>query len=89
MARTFYFLLFFILHLTQAECLYRKMRSDELLADPRAQVLTVPPGIDPAEYEARGPRGRRGGRGNGGRGRGGRVMGRQGGRRTGSSMLID
>lgn len=40
----------------------RKMRSDELLNDPRAVVLTIPPGVDPSEYAPRG-RGRRGGRG--------------------------
>ena len=37
-----------------------KMGSDELLNDPRAVVLTIPPGVDPAEYAPRG-RGRRGG----------------------------
>ncbi|KAL5483277.1 hypothetical protein ACEPAI_8507 [Sanghuangporus weigelae] len=59
-----------------------KMRSDELLNDPRAQILTVPPGIDPAEYERRGSwRGR--GRGRPGRGAGRRM------RRNGSSMLVD
>ncbi|EJD08430.1 uncharacterized protein FOMMEDRAFT_165017 [Fomitiporia mediterranea MF3/22] len=68
-----------------------KMRSDELLNDPRAQVLIVPPGVDPAEYN----QSQRGGswRGRGGRGRGGgRRPGRGSGRRmqrTGSSMLVD
>ena len=63
------------------------MRSDELLSDPRAQVLTVPPGVDPAEYQdrgswrGRGRRGRGGGRGGGGR----RARGGQ----TGSAMVVD
>lgn len=57
----------------------RKMRSDAMIKDPRAQVLVAPPGTDPAEYtQSRGGRGRgRGGRrGQGGRGRrgGGRKM---------------
>lgn len=67
------------------------MRSDELLSDPRAQVLTVPPGVDPAEYEAarggwrgRGRRGR-GGRGGGRRGRGGGA----GASSSSSAMLVD
>lgn len=53
-----------------------KMRSDELLHDPRAHVLTAPPGTRPNEWQrGRGSgRGRRGGRNNGGgRGRGGRM----------------
>ncbi|KAI5118959.1 hypothetical protein M0805_009370 [Coniferiporia weirii] len=60
-----------------------KMRSDGLLSDPRAQVLTIPPGVDPVEYEQR-----RGGRGRGqwSRGRGGRKMR---GRRTGNGMVVD
>ena len=44
------------------------MRSDELLSDPRAQVLTIPPGVDPKEYNSgrTGPwRGRGRGRGRG------------------------
>ncbi|THH06977.1 hypothetical protein EW145_g3709 [Phellinidium pouzarii] len=61
-----------------------KMRSDELLSDPRAQVLVVPPGVDPAEYEQQGGRGR----GRASRGRGGRRgRGRRGG--TASAMVVD
>ncbi|TDL16515.1 hypothetical protein BD410DRAFT_620632 [Rickenella mellea] len=62
-----------------------KMRSDDVLrTDPRAQVLTVPPGANPADYQqARG-----GGRGaGGGRRRGGRRGG--GGGRGGSNMQLD
>ena len=56
----------------------RKMRSDELLADPRAVVLTAPPGTDPVQHGGRGGRGRRG--------RGGR---RGQGRRGGGGMDVD
>ncbi|ESK93637.1 hypothetical protein Moror_1535 [Moniliophthora roreri MCA 2997] len=52
-----------------------KMRSDALVADPRAQVLVAPPGANPKDYTQqaarRGGRGR--GRRGGGRGRGGRM----------------
>lgn len=58
-------------------CYCRRMRSDDLLNDPRAVVLTIPPGVDPAEYAPRGGRGGR--RGGGGGGRGGRSW--RGGRR--------
>lgn len=51
------------------------MRSDELLADPRAVVLTAPPGTDPLEYANHRGRGRRGRGGGGGR----RGRGRRGG----------
>lgn len=55
---------------------FRKMRSDALTSDPRAQVLVAPPGADPKDYiqapaRGRGGRGRgRGGRRGGGGGRG-------------------
>jgi len=59
-----------------------KMRFDDLLQDPRAQVLVAPPGTDPSEYGQRGPGGRRGRGGRGGR----RGRGR---RRGGSTMDLD
>jgi hypothetical protein len=58
------------------------MRSDELLSDPRAQVLTVPPGVNSKDYGGTGSwqgRGRRrGGKGGSRRGRG-----------AGTPMMID
>ncbi|KAH8115460.1 hypothetical protein DFH11DRAFT_1589777 [Phellopilus nigrolimitatus] len=66
-----------------------KMRSDELLADPRAHVLTAPPGTNTEEYEQRWSRGGRGG-GRGARwARGGRGARRAQGRRTGTAMDTD
>ena len=52
------------------------MRSDELLADPRAQVLIAPPGTESDSWGRGRGRGRRGGGGSGRggrRGRGGRM----------------
>ncbi len=61
----------------------RKMRSDAILKDPRAQVLLAPPGADPKDYTQTPWRGGRGG-GRGGRGRrggGGRRLGNGGNRK--------
>ena len=60
--------------------LYRKMRSDSILAsDPRATVLVVPPGVDPKQYGQQSnsrPDAQRWHRGSGrGRGRGRRGRG--------------
>ncbi|KAF9268694.1 hypothetical protein L218DRAFT_852279 [Marasmius fiardii PR-910] len=52
-----------------------KMRSDALIADPRAHVLIAPPGANPKDY-TQAPGRRSGGRGRGRRGRGGRGGGR-------------
>ncbi|KAI5890311.1 uncharacterized protein SCHCODRAFT_02631467 [Schizophyllum commune H4-8] len=52
-----------------------KLRSDSIVkSDPRASVMTAPPGADPADYAHRGGRGRRGG-GRNKRGRGGKRGG--------------
>jgi len=51
--------------MTNSQLVLRKMRSDALTSDPRAQVLVAPPGTNPKDY-LQGPK-RGGGRGRGGR----------------------
>ena len=59
---------------------YRKLRSDDIIrSDPRAQILTMPPGANPADH--RPPRGSRGGGGGWRRPRGGRGRGQYSGGR--------
>lgn len=56
--------------------MFRKMRSDSLTSDPRAQVLVAPPGTNPKDYVQAPPRGRGRGRGRGGRRGGGGGRGK-------------